>query len=420
MRVGSFVVFVALVTTSVAQPDANAASHHIPQTPPIVLHAAGMIDVVSGARVDDALVVVTGDRITGLGPAGTVTAPSGAQRVELGRATLLPGLIDLHVHLTLAGTPEANAKATLLAGFTTVQDLGALNYGNLDLRDAIAAGRTVGPRVIASGPWIGLAGGICDFQGIGVRGPDEFRRRVREDVARGADLIKVCVSAWLPAAFSQPDAFEIGEPELVAAIDEAHKARRRVAVHALSRAGIRAAVTHGADLVVHGGFADPETIREMQKRGVPQLPTLFSLTQNPTPAAEALIAHMRSAVGLGLPVAFGTDAGVIPHGRNAEEFAYLTRIGLTPIAAIRSATQEAAQVIGLGDRIGSLTAGKLADLIAVDGNPLDDLTSLKRVVFVMRNGQIFRQPSGGVSAPAAPYLRAGSSFLEYFSNQYRR
>jgi imidazolonepropionase-like amidohydrolase len=129
---------------------------------------------------------------------------------------------------------------------------------------------------------------------------------------------------------------------------------------------------------------------------------------------------MRSAVGLGLPVAFGTDAGVIPHGRNAEEFAYLTRIGLTPIAAIRSATQEAAQVIGLGDRIGSLTAGKLADLIAVDGNPLDDLTSLKRVVFVMRNGQIFRQPSGGVSAPPAPYLRAGSSFLEYFSNQYRR
>ncbi|HYN09873.1 MAG TPA: amidohydrolase family protein [Vicinamibacterales bacterium] len=383
-------VIAALVTASASLADARSVSHETPQAPAVVLRAAGMIDVQRGVRIEDVLVVVTGDRITAVGPARTVAVPPGAQRIELGNATLLPGLIDLHVHLTLAGNPEANAKATLLAGFTTVQDLGALNYRNLELRDAIAAGTSIGPRVVASGPWIGLSGGICDFSGIGVRGVDEFRRRVREDVARGADLIKVCVSGWLQDAVNRPEAFEIGEADLAAAIDEAHKARRRVAVHALSRAGIRAAVAHGADLVVHGGFADPTTIREMQKRGVRQLPTLFSLTPAATPAAEALLAHMKTSVGLGLPVAFGTDAGVIPHGRNAEEFALLTRIGLTPAAAIRSATLDAAQAIGWDDRIGSLSAGKLADLIAVDGNPLEDLSVLKRVVLVMRGGQIFK------------------------------
>jgi imidazolonepropionase-like amidohydrolase len=388
VNISALAAAVGLVAASAASADAKAFSRPSAQTPPIVLHAGGLIDVARGVRVDDVLVVITGDRITAVGPTRNVTVPPGARRIELGNATLLPGLIDLHVHLTLAGTPEANAKATLLAGFTTVQDLGAVNYRNLELRDAIAAGKTAGPRVIASGPWIGLSGGICDFGGIGVRGVEEFRRRVREEVARGADLIKVCVSAWLPAAVNQPDAFEIGEAELAAAIEEAHKANRRVAVHALSRGGIRAAVAHGADLVVHGGFADPDTIREMQKRGVRQLPTLFSLAANPTPATESLIAHMKTSVGLGLPVAFGTDAGVIPHGQNAEEFAYLIRIGMTPATAIRSATLDAAQTIGWDDRIGSLTAGKLADVIAVDGNPLDDVSLLKRVVFVMRGGQV--------------------------------
>lgn len=384
---------VTLVAASIASTGANSSNDR--QAPPTVLHAGGFIDVVSGSRVRDGLVVITGDRITALGPATTVTVPPNAQRIELGNATLLPGLIDSHVHLTLAGTPEANAKATLFAGFTTVQDLGALNYRNLELRDAIAAGKTTGPRVVASGPWIGLSGGICDFQGIGVRGVEEFRRRVREEVARGADLIKVCVSAWLPAAVSQPDAFEISEPELAAAIEEAHKAKRRVAVHAISRGGIRTAVSRGADLIVHGGFTDPDTIREMQKRGVRQVPTLFSLAAKPTPAADALIAHMKTAVAAGLPLAFGTDAGVVPHGQNAEEFSYLTRIGLTPMAAIRSATTDAAQALGMSDRLGSISTGKLADLIAVDGNPLEDLAALKRVVFVMKGGTIVLDVSGG-------------------------
>jgi imidazolonepropionase-like amidohydrolase len=391
MTVRSLRALVTLVA-SAAIVAPGAATLVPPQTASIVLEAAALIDVERGARIEDAVVVVTGDRITAAGPASKVAAPADARRITLGGMTLLPGLIDLHVHLTLAGSPEANARATLQAGFTTVQDLGAITYANLDLRDAIAAGKVVGPRVFASGPWIGQSGGICDFRGIGVRGADAFRRRVEEDVARGADLIKVCVSGWLQAAVDRPDEYEISDPELVAAIEAAHRQKRRVAVHALSRAGIKAAVANGADLVVHGGFADPEIVRVMQKRNVRQLPTLFSLTQGGGPAADALIGHMKSAVGQGLPVAFGTDAGVFPHGKNAEEFTLLTRIGLTPAAAIRSATLDAADVLGWQDRIGSLAAGKFADLIAVDGNPLADLSALKRVVFVMKGGQIYQSP----------------------------
>lgn len=360
------------------------------QSPVTVLQARALVDVQRGVLIDNGLVVVTGDRITAAGPSSQITVPEGARRVVLAGATLLPGLVDLHVHLTLAGNPEANARATLQAGFTTVQDLGAITYASLDLRDAIAAGKAVGPRVVASGPWIGLSGGICDFRGIGVRGADAFRRRVQEDVARGADLIKVCVSGWLQDAVDNPDAYEIGDAELVAAIEEAHRHKRKVAVHALSRGGIRAAIANGADLVVHAGFADQATIQMMRTRGVRQLPTLHSLTQGGGTPAEALVAHMKAAVGMGLPVAFGTDAGVIPHGKNAEEFDQLPRIGLTPAAAIRAATIDAAQVLGWDDRIGTITAGKLADIIAVDGNPLEEPAALKRVVFVMRGGQVYR------------------------------
>ncbi len=375
----------AVVVAAIAA--AAAIGRTAPQSSSLVLRAAALVDVQRGIRVEDVVVVVSGDRITAVGPATTTMVPAGAERVDLGSATLLPGLIDLHVHLTLAGTPDANARATLNAGFTTVQDLGAISYANLDLRDAIAAGKAVGPRIIGSGPWIGLAGGICDFQGIGVRGPDEFRRRVREDVARGADVIKVCVSGWLQPAVNRPDAYEISDAELIAAVDEAHKLKRRVAVHAISRGGIRVAVANGADLIVHGGFTDAETLKLMQKRGVRQVPTLHSLTQAGGPAADALFAHMKTSVGLGLPIAFGTDAGVIAHGTNADEFEDLIKIGLTPAAAIRSATLDAAAALGLDDRIGSLAAGKLADIIAVDGNPLSDLSALKRIRFVMTGGK---------------------------------
>ncbi len=369
----------------------SAGARCLTLTNAIVLQAQSLIDVRRGMPLGEMLVVVTGEKITAVGRKGEVSLPPGARRIDLGPASLLPGLVDLHVHLTLGGSPDVNARATLQAGFTTVQDLGALDYANVGLRDAITGGHLVGPRVVAAGPWIGRSGGICDFSGIGVHGADAFRARVQEDVAHGVDLIKVCVSGWLQNAVDRPDEYEISDAELAAAIDEAHRHNRRVAVHAISEAGIRVAVRSGADLIVHGGFPDPETVRAMQKRGVRQLTTLHSLAEGSTgTAVDALFGHMKASVGLGLQVAFGTDAGVIPHGRNAEEFAELTRIGLKPAEALRTATLGAAEVLAWGDRIGTIEVGKFADLIAVEGNPLDDLSALKRVIFIMRSGRIYR------------------------------
>jgi imidazolonepropionase-like amidohydrolase len=329
---------------------------------------------------------VKGDRIAAVGRKEEVT-PEGEQ-LDLGDVTLMPGLIDAHVHLTLAGAGEANARATLKAGFTTVQDLGALNYDNIKIRNAIRDGKFPGPHVVASGPWLGVSGGTCDFSGIGVKGADAFRARVKKDVDEGADLIKVCASGWLAQAAEKPDACEISEDELRAAIDEAHALKRRVAVHAISERAIAVSVAAGADLIAHGGFTSKETVAEMAKRHVFQLPTLFSLKKNVNASLyEKLRAHLAAAVRDGLPLAFGTDAGVIRHGNNAKEFAELAALGMTPIEAIRTATVKAAAAVGLESQIGVLKSGYRADVIAVEGNPLDDLNALQKVTFVMKAGR---------------------------------
>ena len=182
-----------------------------------------MIDVDAGRLVENATVVIQGDRIVAAGRDSDVQVPANASIVDLPSMILLPGLIDAHVHLTLGGNTAANARATLDAGFTTVQDLGAAAYGNVRLRDAIKEGRVQGPRVVASGPWLGISGGICDFNGIGVRGEEAFRQRVRDDVEHGADLIKVCVTGWLAEAVESLSKYEISDAELSAAIGEAHR-----------------------------------------------------------------------------------------------------------------------------------------------------------------------------------------------------
>jgi imidazolonepropionase-like amidohydrolase len=367
-----------------------------PQTPPpgpaILLRAARVVDVDRGAIVPDAAILVRGDRIAAVGAASRISIPPDATTLDLGQATLAPGLIDAHVHLALRGTPEDNARATLLAGFTTVQDLGALAYANVALRDRIAAGGVEGPRVVASGPWLGISGGICDFNGIGVKGAEAFRARVREDAARGVDLIKVCVTGWLGDAVKSPAKYEIADEELSAAIDEARKVKKRIAVHALSTGGIAAALRDGADLIVHGGFTAAADVERMKTRRVFQLPTLFSLEGNASPAdVESLRAHLRAAARNGLPLAFGTDAGVIAHGTNAKEFARLTAIGLSNAEAMRTATIHAARAVGLADRLGVLKEGMLADIIGVDGNPLESIDALERVTFVMKGGRVVRR-----------------------------
>jgi imidazolonepropionase-like amidohydrolase len=345
-----------------------------------------VIDVERGEAREKAIVAVSGDRVL-------AAEPANARVLDLGELTLLPGLIDAHVHLTLRGKAEENARATLLAGFTTVQDLGAVDYKNLELRDAIAADQVPGPRVVASGPWLGISGGICDFGGIGVRGPDAFRERVSADVARGADLVKVCVSGWLEEAFRSPSKFEISPQELSAAIEEAHRLGKRVAVHALSAAGIETAIELGADLVVHGGFTPPATVERMKVLGIRQLTTLSSLAgAGPEPAVRALRSHLGSSLALGLPLAFGTDAGVIPHGDNAREIEELLGIGMTARDALRAATVEAARAVGLPGQVGTLAPGAFADVIGIDGNPLTDLSALRRVKFVMKAGRVFLGP----------------------------
>jgi len=244
---------------------------------------------------------------------------------------------------------------------------------------------------VSAGPWLGETGLTCDFQGIGVKGADAFRERVRKDVEGGADVIKLCASGWLAQAASQPEAVEISEDELRAAIDEAHRAKRRVAVHAISQRALSAAVTHGADLLVHGGFTSAETIAAMKRRGVRQLTTLWSFKRaNPPALYEQLRAHMAAAVRDGLPLAFGTDAGVIPHGSNADEFLELEAIGFSKADAIRAATVYAAEAVGLAGDVGVLEKGRLADIVAVAGNPLDDLRAMQNVRFVMKGGVVVR------------------------------
>ena len=376
---------------------ALTALTHVPQAATTVaVYADAMLDVREGRPVERALVVVSGDRIVYAGPASDATAqvPASAERVQLGRLTLMPGLIDAHVHLALAGTPAANARATVEAGFTTVQDLGATDGQIISLRDDITAGRVVGPRVLAAGRWIGVSGGTCDFGGIGVRGAAAFRERVAEEVRRGADVIKVCVSGWLADARRDPTRYEISDGELQAAIAEAHRLKRRVAVHAISAAGVEVAVRMGADLVVHAGFVEPKTVEAMRARGVYLLPTLFSFQRGqPKDDVAAVQSHLAKAVTAGLPVAFGTDAGVIAHGRNAQEFQPLRDLGLAPADAIRAATVHAAAAIGMKDQIGVLQSGASADMIAVDGDPLADIAALQRVVFVMSRGVIVKRPT---------------------------
>ncbi len=351
------------------------------------LSARWILDVEHGAAIENGIIIVKGDRIAALGRKGEI-APEG-EETNLGDATLMPGMIDAHVHLTLGGTGEANALATLRAGFTSVQDLGALNYESIKIRNAIRDGAYPGPHVVASGPWLGVTGGTCDFQGTGVKGADAFRERVKKDVAEGADLIKVCASGWLTEAAERPAAYEVSDDELRAAIGEAHALKRRVAVHAISERAIDAAVTHGADLIVHGGFTAKATVAAMTHRHVYQFPTLFSLKKSVPPGVyEKLQRHLAAAAHDGLPIAFGTDAGVIPHGENAKEFVELAALGLTPLEAIRAATIEAANAVGMAGQTGVLKAGAQADIIAVEGNPLADLTVLQRVKFVMKDGQV--------------------------------
>lgn len=352
--------------------------------------AGRMLDVRAGRYRDSVVIFVDNGRIAEIQPRRGFQHKDETV-IDLSNATVIPGLIDAHVHFALAGAPPANARATLWAGFTTVADLGSVNQRILRLRDSINAGAAMGPRILGAGLWIGRAEGICEFGGIGVRGGVEaYRARVRENVAAGADVIKVCVSTWLADAFEHPDRYEISGDALAATIDEAHRAGRKVIAHDISNGGVQAALKAGVDGFAHGAIVDSSVAADMSRRGVFMIPTLASLAPSTSPAEEALRQSVARSRRLGVRLVFGTDAGVIPHGSNAIEFAALVNAGLSPLDAIRTATINAAEALGIGNDAGTIEPGRNADIVAVNGDPLTDVRVLERVQFVMKAGQVVR------------------------------
>jgi imidazolonepropionase-like amidohydrolase len=355
-----------------------------------VIRAAKVIDPTAGTTATRMIVLVRGSRIEDVIPADRYARAPGDSVIDLGDATLMPGMIDGHVHLTIGGPPRTTADADLRAGFTTVADLGARSMRVLQLRDSIAAGAVQGPRVLAAGLWIGVKGGVCEFGGIGVAGGvDAFRARVRENLSAGADLIKVCITGWPAVAWSHPDSAELRGEILGAMVDETHRANGRVVAHSLSRAGVSEALDRGVDGLVHAAYVDDALAARMARQGMWMIPTLASLTGGDTSAvSRGLIDGVRRAHRGGVKLVYGTDGGVLPHGENAKEAAALVAAGIPPLDVLRAATTNAAAAFGIADSVGVIRRGMVADIVAVNGDPLADIAAFGRPVFVMARGRV--------------------------------
>lgn len=398
-----------------------------------VIKAGKLLDVRKGVLLENQVVVITGNRIKEVGGRNNVKIPKGASMVDLSRATVLPGLIDLHTHLTsphnMSGYQSlsvsvprealygaTHAKLTLEAGFTTIRNLGAGGYSDVALRDAVSAGELPGPRMQVSGPSIGITGGHCDNnllppeyndKATGVAdGPWAVRTKVREVIKYGADVVKFCATGGVLSKSTDVGATQYTLEEMQALIDEAHKLGRRVAAHAHGTEGIKLAIRAGVDSVEHASLLDDEAIALAGKNRVALSMNLYSSQyiieegkKNgvlPESIEKARSIHQkrqesfRRAHRAGAFVVFSTDSGVYPHGQNAKQFALMVRNGMTPLQAIQAATIDAAQVMNWIQEVGSIEPGKFADIIAVEGDPLLDVTVLERVQFVMKDGRVFR------------------------------
>ena len=392
----------------------------------LVVRAARMFDPEAGTVTGPVTVVVEGDQIREVNPAA---APQGAEVVDLGDVTLLPGLIDMHTHLTsdiegewvtrdvrqtaadAALRGARNARRTLLAGFTTVRDLGSTGFADVSLMKAIDQGLVDGPRIFPAGHSLGITGGHCDVTGYapGVRevgfeagvadGVDEVVKAVRYQIKHGAKVIKICATAGVLSFEGPVGAQQFSEDEMRAIVEEAARHGMRVAAHAHGTEGIMAAVRAGVASIDHGSILTDEAIELMKERGTYLVPTTYLAdaidpSEFPLPIrakAEEIVPlakeSLRRAIAAGVPIAFGTDAAVIPHGENAKEFAVMVDRGMTPVEALRTATIHAADLLGVDDR-GRIAAGLLADMIAVRGDPLQDIRTMEDVDFVMKGGKI--------------------------------
>jgi imidazolonepropionase-like amidohydrolase len=351
-----------------------------------------ILDPRTGQFEQGTVLLISRGRIMDVLPGARYSASLADSTIDLSAFTVLPGLIDAHVHLAIGGPVSHTALADLRAGFTTVVDLGARTLRLLRIRDSINAGLMPGPRVLAAGMWVGIKGGVCEFSGLGIDGTaDAFRARIRENVQGGADLIKLCVSGWPNEAHTNPLKYELSDDVLIAAVDESRKAGKLVIAHDISLAGVQAALRAGVLGFAHTPYLDSATARDMRARNAFIIPTIASLAGTDTsPASRDLVRSLGLAHRLGVMLVFGTDGGVLPHGRNAEEFLALARAGVTPLEAIRAATTNAARAFGLADSLGHLARGMAADIIAVEGNPLDDLTVLQQPRFVMSRGRVIQ------------------------------
>ena len=401
-----------------------------------LIHPGKLLDVRTGKVLAAQVIVVEGDRIVSVGPAAETKPAPGDSVIDLPNATVLPGLIDAHTHLT--GKPQFgydalaisvprsaligahNARLTLEAGFTTVRNVGADGYSDVALRDAINAGDVPGPRMLVSGPPLGITGGHCDNDLLpfeyhatadGVAdGVEQVQHKVREVIKYGADLIKVCATGGVLSKGDDPNASQYTLEELKAIVADAHRLGRKVAAHAHGSQGVIWASEAGVDSVEHGHLMNDAAIATLKKNGTYLVPTLYLMDWNRENAAQANLPdfarkkmEMVSAQGklsakkafeAGVKIAMGTDAAVYPHGLNAHELAVYVSLGMTPLQAIQTATINDADLLGWTDKVGAIETGKWADIIAVDGDPLQDITTLQHVRFVMKGGEVEKNEYG--------------------------
>ncbi len=406
--------------------------------------AGHLFDATSDSARDNVIVVVEGERIAKVGSASEIAIPAGATVVDLSKDWVLPGLIDCHTHLEVRAdqydpinevkaTPfmggfngVVNANKTLQAGFTSVRDVGSQPFFAVDLRKSIDSGFIPGPRVVASGPGISITGGHGDMNGFAPNvhnemypaekdfgiadGPEEVRRVVREQIKYGVDVIKILATGGVLSAGDKPGAEQFTYEELKVAADEAHRAGRKIAAHAHGTEGIKDAVRAGIDSIEHGSLIDAEGIALMKQHGTYLVADIYNddyilgkagdfglpkeMIEKERGVGKLQRENFAKAVAAGVKIAFGTDAGVYPHGDNAKQFHYMVKFGMTPAGAIRAATSSAADLIDRAKDVGTIEVGKYADLIAVTASPLEHVEALEHVSFVMKGGKVYKDELG--------------------------